>query len=319
MTLAAYITLAARRSVAVERPGLSPPSYRLVFVAGAARSGTTWVTDMLQSHPRVGGANESHAALTLRDPLLDHGVGFRAFVEILTRFDSPILRDRSTGLHGWTTRRRLSSLLVWAASHHTWSAARVADEVIAAVFDDFAAHRLRAGADVVVEKTPEHLFLARRLLDLFPTARIVEVVRDGRDMATSKHARGLATGNASGNWTDAQLRGMAERWVRYVTFGESLRSDPAYADRIHRVRFEDLKQQPVAEMRSILRFLDVAADDATVETVVGENEFARQRSGFHRRKGEVGDWQTRFSEHDTELFDAVAGPTLERQGYQRRP
>lgn len=76
------------------------------------------------------------------------------------------------------------------------------------------------------EKTPKNIITFDKILDFHPRALLIHMVRDGRDVVTSKHPK----------HTPDQYWVPAERWVRDVTFGLSLEDHP----RVLTLKYEDL-------------------------------------------------------------------------------
>ncbi len=115
----------------------------------------------------------------------------------------------------------------------------------------------RTDASRAVTKTPytDHLDLYPRL---FPQARVVLVVRDGRSAVES-----LVTGfgfpfeKAVREW-----RRGARNILRFAAEAES-RTDL----RFRVVRYEDLVEDPQTTIRDLLRFLDLPAEDAHIATM----------------------------------------------------
>lgn len=91
------------------------------------------------------------------------------------------------------------------------------------------------------EKTPKNvLFFHRLVQELGPDARFIHVVRDGRDVVTSKHPDG-----GDRYWSSPQ------RWVEEVTAGKNMESHP----QVKLVRYEDLVTSYETTLRDLCDFL----------------------------------------------------------------
>jgi hypothetical protein len=76
------------------------------------------------------------------------------------------------------------------------------------------------------EKTPKNIITFDKILDFYPDALLIHLVRDGRDVVTSKHPR----------HTPDQYWVSAERWIRDVSFGLTFKDHP----RVLTIKYEDL-------------------------------------------------------------------------------
>lgn len=124
---------------------------RLVLIFGSPRSGTTWLTHLLLSHPGAGGQGHSESSLF---------VALQPFVGLLHR--------KEDGPLAFVDEPTLIAAL-----------RRFCDELLSG--------DLPAGAPVgrVVEKTPEHALLLPFINRIYPDAYYIHIVRDGRDVVRS--------------------------------------------------------------------------------------------------------------------------------------
>ena len=97
------------------------------------------------------------------------------------------------------------------------------------------------------EKTPKNvLFAARALEYLGPGARFIHIVRDGRDVVTSRHRRA-----PDRYWVSPH------RWVMDVEAGRALEEH----QQVTTVRYEDLMCDLEDQLRRLCAFLDLPFDD----------------------------------------------------------
>jgi hypothetical protein len=268
---------------------------------------------MLCGHPLViAPASETHAYDELYDPIAFRGLDPIARESLLAQYDARALGNED-GLQLVVTRSDLVLLLEEAAAS-TRPLPEVAEDVIAAIFDGFAARSGATSDNVLVEKTPSHLFHAQRILRRFPEARVVEVVRDGRDVCVSMQYRAMVV-----SWPPTNRAEQIRRWVDAVRFGMAVRSTPEAAGRWHVLQFEAAKQDPRRAVAELFTFCGLAFDDALVDHVAATTDFSRLADtgdGLPFRRGEVGDWRTEFDDADRALFTRLAGETLLAAGYE---
>ncbi len=160
------------------------------------------------------------------------------------------------------------------------------------------------------EKSPQHSFAWRTITEAFPTARIIHLIRDGRDVAVS--------------WKKAPFGArdydtLARQWVAYIEAGEAC-GEALGRDRFLEVRYEDLLDDPEAVTRRIAAFLDTAYHPDMVAFHQKQSDYPtdpRNRGNLLRPiiAANAGKWKAEMSARDLRHFEAVAGPTLDRLGY----
>jgi len=130
-------------------------------------------------------------------------------------------------------------------------------------------HQITGGATTsdkrIVESTPHSLLHMGMLARLFPRARFVHVVRDGRDVAASLVQRDWmdpATGQKV--WCCEDIRSAARYWGHVVS---AIREQAeALPGRYLEIRYEDLVNQPEFVLRHVAAFLGEAWDPAMMNT-----------------------------------------------------
>ncbi len=288
--------------------------YRKIFIVGCPRSGTSWITTMLQRHPLAIGTAESHAYSTVAGPFLERRLrGDAGWRRVLTRYDLMASRPWGVGLQRYVDRRTLCRLIREARVEHGGADLEAATAVIGGCFDHFFARQGGTPAHALVEKTPQHLFYAERLLSRFPEARLIEVVRDGRDVCVS-----LEDMARRHFWPPPDRQRQVETWLRYVRAGRALAAREDLADRVLTVRFEAALAAPADTLARLFAFAGLRAEPALVERIVAESAFARAPRtgpGRPRRKGTVGDWRHQFTAAEVQLFERLAGDTARALGY----
>lgn len=167
----------------------------------------------------------------------------------------------------------------------------------------------RAGGRVWVDATPSNALMARDLPLLFPDARFLHIIRDGREVVESLLSSGFRT------FAAMDFRLACEYWRDLVTCGLEL--ERLYSDRVLRVRHERMSADPAACMREVLAFLGVAQSDLPAEFLrsnVINSSFAATASERSGDRGQ-GVTQQRVQRWSTErrcIYEQIAGP-LHRQ------
>lgn len=125
----------------------------------------------------------------------------------------------------------------------------------------------------VIEKTPGHSLLASHILSYFSDAKLVHIVRDGRDVASSMLGHKWISKELNGEievfwfsrlpkfyqeqwqYLDSWERGVL-RWAVYVT---SARQAKSYTGRYIEVSYKDVCQNPRQVINEVLSFLQLSS------------------------------------------------------------
>lgn len=180
------------------------------------------------------------------------------------------------------------------------------------------ARRVWPGHRYLVEKTPGHLWQMRFISEIFPGARFIHVLRDGRDVWVSTRA---AKRSWAREWRGRRrftLPGTAHLWQRAVLQVADDRQ--ALGDRLLEMRFEEIKRDPLSEIRRIFEFCRIPCDDDALKRIHEETDFDRRHrpdEAAFLRGGRVGDWRTHLNLIDGLIFNTVAGRALVAAGYER--
>lgn len=300
-----------------------------VFIIAAPRSGTTWLVQALNAHPEV------------------YATELRAFGEHVD-----LVHD--DGAHKPRLRITLDEFVTALLNPHRWPALgssrdAVRDDILRELYVTLQRHSIRqTGKQVFVDKLTPYLGTADRavasIAKLFPTARVIVLMRDGRDVAVSGVMHWLnrtVVGHALSKQQQARrahfLENGTERPDRFFTDDELEDwachwRQPIDAMRTHGgtlaslvVRYESMSRDLGADLIRICEFLDVDASPRVVQRCVEASTFevmsgGRRRGedapGQHLRNGVVGDWRRFFTAADAALFDRIAGCCLIECGYE---
>lgn len=169
----------------------------------------------------------------------------------------------------------------------------------------------RDGATRWGDKTPYYLSWLDEIKAVWPDARIIELVRDGRDVALSIMPLPFGGNNV---WV------AGNDWARGIRDGQAAVS--RWPDDVLTLKYEDLTADPEPHIRAVCEFLDIAfhGDMLNVEKtekhkVVADQEgwFTNLWAGINQKS--VGKWRTRMSAREQAVFAAAAGEELELHGY----
>lgn len=277
------------------------------FLYGAPRSGTTWLQNMLGSHPLVATPQES---------------------DLFSRYVAPLhaaWREDTPEPEQWHHRRYkgLPAILT-----ETEFRAGVADFIRRTYESVLAA---KPGAEVVLDKVPDYARVAPLAREYFPEAAFINLIRDGRDVALSmlRASRGWGA-----DWAPGSLERAAASWRKNVINGRRMAH---LCDRYLELRFEDLRgpagpsmlqaafrmcgiELGLAECKEIHEKFSLTEQSAP-SSIVWSGEVMRQLGrrpsepeGFFG-EGTADGWRSEFGAYERWVFDQVAGELLVDLGY----
>ncbi|ABG30274.1 sulfotransferase [Roseobacter denitrificans] len=221
---------------------MSAPVFQPVFLLCSERSGSNLFIRLLDSHPVFCGPPPSHLIRTL--------------ALNLTRLGDVAQDEKAwQRLLDISARVMQHQLGIWQCSLDATALARRVTErsvrgVISAIYtaEAHAQNKTRS----VIKENRIHIFLPF-LMQAFPDARYVWVVRDPRDMALSW--------KRSSNHPGDVRRG-TQIWLQDQERFRQIFGYLAPAGQIMRLRYEDILQEPVPTLTALCDFLQVTYDPA---------------------------------------------------------
>ena len=277
-----------------------------LFIVGCPRSGTTLLQRMVNAHPSIAITPESHW---------------------IPKFPTKPWCETSDGAITKKLRRRLMAhpkfgRLGMMRKH--WK--RVAPKgepisyagLVSRIFDLYG-HRFKK--PLVGDKTPDYVRRIGILHRLWPAARFVHVIRDGRDVAISMQEWPKVRPRPGDfpTWQQDPVSTAAWWWDQNVRRGRQagLALGP---ELYHEVRYESLVSRPRETSEALAEFLHVPFDEAMLhfhENPRGNDPgLELKRAGLPITAG-LRDWRREMLRDAVERFEAMAGELLDLLGYPR--
>lgn len=238
-----------------------------IFLTGSERSGTTLLRLMLDHHPQI--------AFNLESEFLVTGISATGAF--------PDMADY---------RRTLRENRVFRHSRFA-----IRDDLdYPALMNDFLRQKLERDRKPVVGATVHYAF--SRLKYVWPEAKYIYMLRDGRDVAASIVEMGWA-GNAfiGANW-----------WLEAEREWEELRASLA-PNRWLEVRYEELIRSPAAQLARICDFAGVAFSERMFD-------YAQTSRYSLPDPSQGGKWRRKMAPGEIRLLEARMGPQLAARGYE---
>ncbi len=264
-----------------------------LFVLGVRRSGTTLLRVMLDRNSELAIPDESYFIPQLADRHRG-AIDVDSFVDDLLRL--PTLRE--WGVEIDAVRPRLEPRM--PVGH-----------AIAAVYEAYAAAR---GKERWGDKTPMYMQQLPMLERLFPDARYVHLVRDGRDSALSFLQ--MPEGIVTRTWAHPRdTAGFACQWRSEVVAARTL--GRRVGGRYLEVRYDELVTEPEAVLHRVCTHAALSFDPTMVD-YAGRIDVSRQphqQSLTRPPTPGLRDWRTDMADADVRAFEAVAADALAALGY----
>ena len=282
--------------------GIAPE--RLVWIFGSARTGSTWLGAMMADL-------EGHA--WWHEPMVGYLFGHLYYERARAR-----RRDENFILGG--------NKDLWLGPVR-----RFVLDSAGARFPE------RVDGGYLVIKEPHGTLGAPLLSEALPESRIIVLVRDPRDVISSKmdaaregswaeeaqKSRGQEKKNTSADRKpDAFVKSQARRYVQLIELAQ--KAYDAHRGPKVLVRYEDLRAEPLETIRHIYERLDIPAEDQDLARVVEKHAWEniperKKGSGKFYRKGSPGGWAEDLTPEQVQTVENITAPLLERYYAEARP
>lgn len=277
-----------------------------VFIVGTPRSGTTLLLYMLRSHPRLFFPDEESHFIIPMYKLSNRYNRFqrrddieRALVDMHT--------IRPVFFRGYTEQNEM-------AIEHLAGAIQAAGckSVAEAIDFVYSAMANLAGKARWGDKTPYYALHLPTIMEMFPDAKVVNMVRDGRDVALSLLERRY-------DMDVYNVYFAAKYWEQYVT-AVDVASRSCNKDSLLNIRYEDLLDNPEQTLKSICQFLGEEYFPTLIDfdkpKALDTNLLQKTRLiGQPLKSSNQGKWRTKMTARQINLFDRTAGGLLRSHGY----
>jgi hypothetical protein len=279
-----------------------------LFIVGCARSGTTLLHRLVDAHPLIAISPEmhwiTHRFKKWKQPASDGLVTPELASELAEhrRFGRlEIGREEFDGLLGSGEPVPYRSFL----------------EGI------FGLYGRAKNKPLVGNKTPAYVRSIPGLHALWPEAKFVHIIRDGRNVCLSVTNWDKADRNAGryATWEEDPVSTTALWWERKARLGRESGAS-LEPELYHEVRYEKLVSRPEEELADLCDFLEISYDNAMLRFHEGRQKpvlDARENAKHAWLPATPGlrDWRSQMPSEDVERFEAAAGGLLDELGYPR--
>jgi hypothetical protein len=279
---------------------LEPP----FFVIGSPRSGTTLLRLMLTSHPQL---------------VVPPECGFAVWLHpMFGQWKAEEFRDRGHVL-------RFAEAVASCRKFETWgiSASHIAEAIVrdhpdsygnacACIYRAFCA-RIGKSTASWGDKNNYYLSHMSIIRTIFPQARFIHIVRDGRDIACSyREVMTIRSNSPYRPLLPVAIDEIAEQWVHDI---QTIRrqSKTMGSNSFMEVRYEDLTTHPKIELLRICAWLGVNFASAMLH--FDQENLFRHLEPAAVTSDTVGRYAWMLDESDIARFEDIAADELRHYGY----
>ena len=234
----------------------------MIFVVGNSRSGTTMMGRILGKHPSVYTFGELHFFGQLCAPPFSSELSKEEMEELAAQLYC-IQRE------GYRTHGNPQRFIDEAQKF--LKCLTVPPETSAALFEAFLCHETAENGGVIpCDQTPRNVFYIADILELYPNARVINMIRDPRDVLLSqkrKWKRRFLGGS------DLPIKEMLRDWMNYhpITishiWGTAVNAAEKFGhhDRMTSVYFEELLTHPEKIIKHLCDFVGITYTDEMLQ------------------------------------------------------
>ena len=281
-------------------------NYRHLFVVGCPRSGTTWTTLLIAQHANVFATRDvdllSHLLRSLQEA---------ASMEAKEIERNCIISFPKGAGHGGSASPSSRDFglqpLVTAAEQR-----KLFQDTMKGIYDQ--AVQENHCCEIIVEQDPAKLFLGKELLELFPSAYFVHVIRDPRSVFASFRAAVQDKWATFPTTADAA----AKLWHSCIEKGREIASA---TQNYREIFYEELLNDPAAQLHELFSWVGLTSGNDLCQQFV-ENcqiedlrQHPRVAKGFFR-KGQARGWESELSRRDIRLVEYFASEPMRQLGYE---
>jgi hypothetical protein len=287
-----------------------------IFVVGNSRSGTTMMGRVLGNQSEVFTFHELHFFEQLWTPSDKNRYLHKAEAEQLAARLLCIQRD------GYLTQGNPDHF----SEESKELVAEIHEETLTSVevFEAFLHYEaVRHSKRIPCDQTPRNVFYIGEILELYPEARIINMIRDPRDVLLSQKEKWKRRSLGAINIPQKEV---FRSWINYhpiiisKLWNASIRAAERFAedDRIYTLHFEHLLDKPEKAVQEVCEFLDLPFDKSLLDIPHIGSSYTTDRpeqKGINPER--AGSWQKgRLNSEEIFWCQKITKVLMEQNGYK---
>lgn len=282
-----------------------------IFIVGCPRSGTTILAKILNNHSQIASATEIH--------FFNHLCTLKKYD--WTNLDEDFLKRffNETRVEDFCSLLKLS-FEEFKEQFNEIEPDKSLDTVSQnqkRIFDTMMLTLLKKNnKSICCEKTPQHLLSVERILGVYKDAKIIHLIRDGRDTVNSLIKM---------PWRPEGLLNNSRFWKKYAKLGMEIKDKlQSQTENYIDIKYEDLLLNPEASIEKLTQFIGIDFEENMLsnQKEANSNIFSSWESSWKHKAMEeldstrVGAWQKELSDKDQTLLNWHLRKELSALGYE---
>jgi hypothetical protein len=297
-----------------------------IFIVGLSRSGTTLMRNVLNQSDWIAISRENH--------FLGHLIGAEGMRQKFRKFGDLSIDENVHKLvdHLYSGGSERSSWFRRASSHWRWITRRIdRQEFTQKLLETDRSERAffillmqlfaeKKGKPIMGEKTPAHFRYVETLLNWFPEAKIIHMMRDPRGIFISEWRRRQSEAQSFPYRQLKRLPSLMKLVILLqttITWREGARrcreNQQKYPFNYYTQRFEALVSDPERQVKELCAFIGVPFQPVMLEQTVVSMGFQEKQTGFDA--GAANRWKKHITPRIDAWFRFWLGEAMEHIGY----
>lgn len=263
-----------------------------IFIGGCGRSGTTLLGALLSRKINSIATPESQFKFDFLNKASEPGLIYLRKLENNWRFNN-------WGLNYISLEEKLESIIGLK-------------EFLSVIVKEYGILNETEDFEVWIDHTPNNIDYLIPISSIFPEAKFIHIIRDGRAVAASVIPL---------PWGPNNILGAADWWIRQLAIGLAAESffNP---DRILRVKYEDLVMNTTKELIRILDFLGLNEPIDIIDNKRKMNlpSFTSEQHKLVNAppdRNRITSWRSVLTKRQIEIFELKALTLMQYLGYER--
>jgi hypothetical protein len=288
-----------------------------IFIVGNSRSGTTLMARILGNHPDIFKFEELHFFEELWNPTVTPvSLPSEKSLQLAAR----LLNIQRNGY--LTQKNSLEEFREEAQTVIKSLPELISPPLVFKSFLNYECHRHHK--TIPCDHTPRNVLYMEEILELYPSARIINMIRDPRDVLLSQKRRWrrpflslshkLPRREAIRYWVNYHSITISKLWNVNIKAGDRYEEDR----RIYSLKFEDLVRGPEMMVQQVCNFLSIDFEPSMLEVPqIGSSNQVDQplSTGIDRHKAQG--WKTGgLSETEIFICQKINQSLMEKHGYK---